>query len=92
MRFASYLRSPELRRVNFLDLEIQFVRSHGSCSLEDPQTFARMDNVRLQGSSEVTFRIYSKPGNAYTYLPHGSSHARGRVAAAELQRATPQSG
>jgi hypothetical protein len=30
----------------------------------------------LHGSPEFEFRIYRKPGNAYSYLPYGSYHAR----------------
>lgn len=32
--------------------------------------------VSLQGSPVFEFRIYRKPGNAYSYLPYGSYHAR----------------
>ena len=39
-----------------------------------------MDRVQpawsLHGSPVFGFRIYPKPGNAYSYLPYGSYHAR----------------
>ena len=32
--------------------------------------------IYSQGSAEFAFKVYSKPGSAFVYLPYGSYHAR----------------
>ena len=42
----------------------------------DVPTLTHIQILSLHGSPEFEFRIYRKPGNACSYLPYGSYHAR----------------
>ena len=32
--------------------------------------------IEISGDNRIHYEVYSKPGNAYAYLPHGSFHVR----------------
>ena len=69
-------------------IKLEWQGTPSATDAEDPAKFNQHQHSRvnfldldiqildLHGSPEFEFRIYRKPGNAYSYLPYGSYHAR----------------